>query len=99
MGVEGLCEIVVGCVRCLVAGGLQAHAVAVKVHQVPRSGCRRGGLYSGRLSCAEQEAKLIATAGRAEKNGRALVCPHQGFFCCLLPASSEDQGSLQLRKW
>ena len=82
--------------RKLTAGGLQAHAVAVKVHQVARSRYGRGGLYSGRLTRAEQEANLVASAGRAGKNGRALVGPRQGIFCRLPQASREDQGGLQL---
>ena len=36
------------------------------------------------------------TAGRAGKNGRALIGPHQGSFCRLLPASGENQGGLEL---
>ena len=35
--------------RKLVAAGLQAHAVAVKVYQVPHFWCRREGFYSGWL--------------------------------------------------
>ena len=82
--------------RKLVAAGLQAHAVAVKVQQVARSRCRRGGLYSALLARTEQEANPVATAGRAGKNGRALVGTHQGSFCRLPPASGEDQGGLEL---
>src|SRR6266571_7146280 len=81
-----------------VAAGLQAHAVAVKVHQVPHPRYGRGGFYSGWLTSAQQEANLVTTAGRAGKDGRALVGPHQGTFCRLSPASREDQGGLQLRK-
>ena len=55
-----------------------------------------GGFYSGWLTRTEQEANLVATAGHAGKNGRALVGPHQGSFCRLPPASGEDQGGLEL---
>jgi len=72
----------------------QPLAVAIKVHQVPRSRYWRGGVYSGRLTRAEQEANLVATAGRARKNGRVLVGTHQGIFCRLPQASREDQGGL-----
>ena len=129
LGVKGLGEVVVGCVRSLVASrlarpaathpvsriirdqdgasqlaelrklvaaGLQAHAVAVKVYQVRSTWCRSGGFYSGWLARTEQEVNAIATAGRAGKNGRALVGPHQDSFCRLPPASGEDQGGLEL---
>ena len=55
-----------------------------------------GGFYSGWLTRTEQEANLVATAGHAGKNGRALVGPHQGSFCRLPTASGEDQGGLEL---